>query len=234
MTRGSEFAALAARRRLRGVTKEEGKAIMTRLLDGPPTVAINVMLAEGERRHYRPAIVGADMVEDLLREARRSDSGSPPVQEGTGGGDRSPLDSLIRSEILHRGNRPPRPSDTPPVQEGTLGGVVAHSFSGNETALAPKHDAEVTTLDLSLENAPFLYDHQVNGVPTLPGAFLIALAAEAAQKMRPDLKIAAFEETQLLKFVKVFPESRKQVRVDARVVAQEEDGARVQLRATKM
>ena len=193
MTRGSEFAALAARRRLRGVTKEEGKAIMTRLLDGPPTAAINVMLAEGERQHYRPAIVG--------------------VSEDAG-----PFHSLtMQAEQGAAGCVSPRRESAP-------------SFAGTTTAIAQKHDAEVTTLDLSLENAPFLYDHQVNGVPTLPGAFLIALTAEAAQKIRPDLKIAAFEETQLLKFVKVFPESRKQVRVDARVVAEEEDGARVHVR----
>ena len=104
------------------------------------------------------------------------------------------------------------------------------AFGSTDIALAEKRDVEVATLDLSLENAPFLYDHQVNGVPTLPGAFLIALTAEAAQKVRPDLKVVAFEETRLLKFVKVFPQSEKQVRVEARVVDEDGGGARVHVR----
>ncbi len=237
MTRGSEFAALAARRRLRGVTKEEGKAIMTRLLDGPPAAAINVMLAEGERQHYQPAIVPADAVDGLLSAARRSHSNSPPDsrlrgndQEGTGVVDRKARDSANHFELPHRGHRPPRPADTPPVQEGNGVGVAVRPFARTSTAIAQKRDAEVTTLDLSLENAPFLYDHQVYGVPTLPGAFLIALTAEAAQKVRPDLNVVAFEDTRLLKFVKVFPQSEKQIRVDACVVDENREGARVHVR----
>ena len=56
MTRGSEFAALAANRRLRGVTREEGQEIFFDLIKGTPTAPINIMLAEGERKFYQPRI----------------------------------------------------------------------------------------------------------------------------------------------------------------------------------
>ncbi|HKV38993.1 MAG TPA: SDR family NAD(P)-dependent oxidoreductase, partial [Blastocatellia bacterium] len=43
MTRGSEYAALAASRRLRGVTPEEGRRIFASAMAGPPASAINVL-----------------------------------------------------------------------------------------------------------------------------------------------------------------------------------------------
>lgn len=53
MTRGSEYAALAASRNLRGVTKEEGQEIFSSLMAGPPTVPINILLADGEIDFYK-------------------------------------------------------------------------------------------------------------------------------------------------------------------------------------
>lgn len=53
MTRGSEYAALAASRNLRGVTKEEGQEIFSALMFGPPAVPINILLADGEINFYK-------------------------------------------------------------------------------------------------------------------------------------------------------------------------------------
>jgi hypothetical protein len=44
MTRGLEYAALAAHRGLRGVTKEEGQKIFSELLNGRATTPINVII----------------------------------------------------------------------------------------------------------------------------------------------------------------------------------------------
>lgn len=53
MTRGSEYAALAASRNLRGITKEEGQEIFSSLISGPPATPINILLADGEIDFYK-------------------------------------------------------------------------------------------------------------------------------------------------------------------------------------
>ena len=57
--------------------------------------------------------------------------------------------------------------------------------------------------------------------PTLPGAYIIALVAEAAHGLRPDRKIVAFEETHFKRFVRVYPDRPTEVRLDARVVSED-------------
>jgi acyl transferase domain-containing protein len=167
MTRGSEFAALAASRRLRGVTHDEGREIFGRLMAGRPT-PVTVLLAQGERDFYRPALVAADAL---------------PA---------------------------PQASPTPrPARE-------------RATAL-------VVPVEIDLERAPFLFDHQVHGVPTLPGAYLLSLAADAARRLRPDLAIVAFEDTSFRRFVRVYPGRRTELRLDTRIVAEDEVGARVRV-----
>lgn len=167
MTRGSEFAALAAGRGLRGVTRQEGRSIFTSLMDGPPANAVNVLMADGELEGYRVPIVG-------------------------------------------------RP-------EPILG-------SGTRTAVAAPLDSRVTAVDLSMTSAPFLSDHRVGGVPTVPGAVLIGMAAEAAHELRPQLKIVAFEDTHFARFVRA-PEGRdNEVRIDARVLEESDGKALVRVR----
>jgi acyl transferase domain-containing protein/NAD(P)-dependent dehydrogenase (short-subunit alcohol dehydrogenase family) len=156
MTRGSEFAALAARRRLRGVTHDEGREIFGRLMAGRPSAPVTVLLAEGERELYQPTIVKAS-------QARRS----------------APT-SLVKP------------------------------------------------LEIDLDNAPYLRDHKVQGVPTLPGAFLLGIAADAAQSLRPGLRIVAFENTSFRRFVRVYEGRSTRLRLDTRVV--EEDAAATVIR----
>ncbi|HEV2762767.1 MAG TPA: SDR family NAD(P)-dependent oxidoreductase, partial [Pyrinomonadaceae bacterium] len=128
MTRDPEFAALAASRRLRGVTKEEGQRIFSELMSGTPTTPVNVLLADGEIEYYKVA---------LLSEPFRAPATPAPSNE--------------------------------------------------------RKDFHVIEREISLESSPYLLNHLVEGVPTLPGALVIALFAEAAQQLRPSLKIVSFE-----------------------------------------
>ena len=151
MTRGSEFAALAASRRLRGVTHEEGRGIFGRLMAGRPAAPVTVLLAAGEREHYRPAL-------------------APP----------------------------PAPSSL------------------------------VVPLAIDLDSAPYLHDHLVQGVPTLPGAFLLGIAGDAAHRLRPGMRITAFENTSFRRFVRVYPGRATHIRLDTRIV--EEGGPETLIR----
>lgn len=53
MTRGSEYAALARARGLRPVTREEGQAIFSMLLDGEPVTPVNILVSAGEINFFR-------------------------------------------------------------------------------------------------------------------------------------------------------------------------------------
>ncbi len=169
MTRGSEFAALAARRRLRGVTREEGREIFGELMSGPPMAAINVLLAAGEIDFYHPSV--------------------------------APLDEPSRTDEAPA---------APAVQKA--------------------RQSEVRPLSLSVEAAPFLIDHTVRGVPTLPGAFIIGLAAEAAHRLRPKLSITSFEDTRFRRLVRVYPRRETEVRMSSEVVSEDRDETVVQVR----
>jgi acyl transferase domain-containing protein/NAD(P)-dependent dehydrogenase (short-subunit alcohol dehydrogenase family) len=158
MTRGSEFAALAAARRLRGVTKEEGQQIFAEMMRGTPTTPINILLADGEIDYYKVAIQTAPFK-------------MPP-----------PIPSSARN----------------------------------------RQDFLVMEREISIESAPYLVNHLVGGVPTVPGALIIDYVGEAAYRLRPDLKIIAFEEAFFRKFIKVYPNRKMLVRVEGRVVSEDE------------
>jgi len=158
MTRGSEFAALAAARRLRGVTKEEGQQIFAEMMRGTPTTPINILLADGEIDYYKVAI----------------QTSSPKV--------------------------------VPPVPSAT----------------DVRQDFLVMEREISIESAPYLVNHLVGGVPTVPGALIIDFVGEAAYQLRPDLKIIAFEEAFFRKFIKVFPNRKLRIRIEGRVVSEDE------------
>jgi NAD(P)-dependent dehydrogenase (short-subunit alcohol dehydrogenase family) len=158
MTRDSEFAALAAARRLRGVTKEEGQQIFSAMMNGTPTNAINVLLADGEIDYYKVAIQTA-----------------PP-------------------KIM-------RP--------------VAATVNG-------KPDFKVMERQISVESAPYLVNHLVDGVPTLPGALIIDLVAQAAFELRPDLKILSFEQAFFRRFIKVYANRNTKFRLESRIVSEDD------------
>lgn len=153
MTRGSEFAALAASRRLRGVTHGEGREIFGRLMAGRPASPATVLLAAGEREFYKPVL----------------------------------------------------------TEPGKLPSAI------------------VIPLEIDLDDAPYLHDHLVQGVPTLPGAFLLGIAAEAAHQLRPGMRIVAFENTSFRRFVRVYPGRPTQIRLDTRTVEEGEAGTVVRV-----
>jgi acyl transferase domain-containing protein/NAD(P)-dependent dehydrogenase (short-subunit alcohol dehydrogenase family) len=165
MTRDSEFAALAASRRLRGVTKEEGQHIFAEMLKGTPTTPINILLADGEIEYYKVAI-----------QTSTPEASSPA---------------------------------TPTVNV--------------------KQDFYVMEREISVESAPYLLNHLVDGVPTLPGALVIAIFGEAAQQLRPDLKINSFEKAFFHRFIKVYKNRKMRIRVEARIVSEDERETLVQV-----
>ncbi len=158
MTRGSEFAALAAARRLRGVTKQEGQQIFADMMRGTPTTPINILLADGEIDYYKVAI-----------------QTSPP-------------------KVL-----PPVPSPA----------NIKQGF-------------HVMERDISIESAPYLVNHLVDGVPTVPGALIIDFVGEAAYQLCPDLKIIAFEDAFFRKFIKVYQNRKMRIRIEARIVSEDD------------
>ncbi len=162
MTRDSEFAALAASRRLRGVTKEEGQRIFAELMQGPPTTPINILMADGEIDYYKVAISSA------------ADVAARPVK------------TLRNSCVIER--------------------------------------------EVSVESIPYLANHLVDGVPTLPGAFVISIFADAARELRPNLKIISFENAAFHRFTKVFKQRKTRLRVESRIVSENDEDTVVQVR----
>src|SRR6185295_9893732 len=52
-------------------------------------------------------------------------------------------------------------------------------------ALVTRKSSLLVERSVSSETAPYVWDHLVDGIPTLPGAFLIMLIAETALELRP-------------------------------------------------
>ncbi|ONI81490.1 hypothetical protein ALI144C_19400 [Actinosynnema sp. ALI-1.44] len=76
--------------------------------------------------------------------------------------------------------------------------------------------------DLAVDG--YLRDHLVRGVPTLPGAFVTEIAAEAAGRLVPNGKVIAFVDSRFERFVHVHPDrGRVSKRVKATVLG-ETDG----------
>jgi acyl transferase domain-containing protein/NAD(P)-dependent dehydrogenase (short-subunit alcohol dehydrogenase family)/acyl-CoA thioesterase FadM len=74
---------------------------------------------------------------------------------------------------------------------------------GLTLADAPGPLAAAVHCPLSLESHPFLSQHLVKGAPTVPGAYLLDLAGQAALSMRPGWRVVGFSEATFERFVKV-------------------------------
>ena len=81
--------------------------------------------------------------------------------------------------------------------------------------------------EVSAENAPYVWDHLVDGVPTLPGVFLMILIAEAALELRPNLKITAFEDAAFRRFVRMRREGTTTLRLHASVISEDAESTLV-------
>jgi acyl transferase domain-containing protein/NAD(P)-dependent dehydrogenase (short-subunit alcohol dehydrogenase family)/acyl-CoA thioesterase FadM len=75
--------------------------------------------------------------------------------------------------------------------------------------------------ELNLETHPFLAQHTVNGSPTVPGAYLLDMAGQAALSIRPAWRVVRFAEATFDRFVKV-PAKGTTLSVLLRVVSQDE------------
>jgi Polyketide synthase dehydratase len=98
-------------------------------------------------------------------------------------------------------------------------------------ALLTIFQSEKTILEfpLSLETAPYLKDHLVNGCPVLPGTFEVEFALRAARALRPDYPYFAGRNPRFHRFLRV-PERGTCLRAEARVVEETEDGCVIGIR----
>jgi acyl transferase domain-containing protein/NAD(P)-dependent dehydrogenase (short-subunit alcohol dehydrogenase family) len=170
MTRGSEFAALAASRGLRGVTRSEGREIFSHFLTGQATAPINILMADGELKFYDVATTPGTY-------APGPDVPAP----------RLPLPMRTRKEKL--------------TVERTV----------------------------TADGAPYILNHCVDGIPTLPGAFLIMMVAEAALELRPDLKVTAFEDAAFRRFVRLRSDGPTNLRLNAGIVTESDESTLIRV-----
>jgi hypothetical protein len=70
-----------------------------------------------------------------------------------------------------------------------------------------------TTIDPKLQ--PFLYDHQIDGTPVLPGVMGIEAFAEAALALLPDWRVEAIEDVNFLAPFKFYRNEPRTVTVEA-------------------
>jgi len=77
-----------------------------------------------------------------------------------------------------------------------------------------------TTLDPKLQ--PFLYDHQIDGIPVLPGVMGIEAFAEAALCLHPGWYVESIEEVNFLAPFKFYKDEPRTVMIQAILYAQDE------------
>ncbi|WP_321858231.1 SDR family oxidoreductase [Burkholderia cenocepacia] len=82
-----------------------------------------------------------------------------------------------------------------------------------------------------LERDAYLGHHVVNGFPTLPGTFVPEVAAEAALRLVPGLKVVGFADATFLHFLRVYDAKRPSAkRIHARIVSRDADAVLVHVR----
>jgi len=96
-------------------------------------------------------------------------------------------------------------------------------------AIAAAPERTVIEFPLSLETAPYLDDHRVNGIPVLPGTFEVEFALRAAQALRPSHRYLAARNPRFHRFVRV-PERGTSLRAEARILEDTADGSVVGIR----
>ncbi|MGS0893201.1 SDR family oxidoreductase [Burkholderia stagnalis] len=99
------------------------------------------------------------------------------------------------------------------------------------TEIDRTHDSVTFERVFDLERDAYLAHHVVNGFPTLPGTFVPEVAAEAALRLVPGLKVVGFADAAFLHFLRVYDAKRPSVkRIHARRVAGEHDAVLVHVR----
>ncbi|WP_175903374.1 SDR family oxidoreductase [Burkholderia seminalis] len=97
--------------------------------------------------------------------------------------------------------------------------------------LARTDDSVTFERVFDLEHDAYLQHHVVNGFPTLPGTFVPEVAAEAALRLVPGLKVVGFADAAFLHFLRVYDAKRPSAkRIHARVAARDGDAVLVHVR----
>ncbi|KWC76711.1 beta keto-acyl synthase [Burkholderia cepacia] len=97
--------------------------------------------------------------------------------------------------------------------------------------LARTDDSVTFERVFDLERDAYLQHHVVNGFPTLPGTFVPEVAAEAALRLVPGLKVVGFADAAFLHFLRVYDAKRPSVkRIHARIAARDGDAVLVHVR----
>ncbi|KVG56943.1 SDR family oxidoreductase [Burkholderia territorii] len=119
------------------------------------------------------------------------------------------------------------------LDEGARAAVAASHepdfYLGAE--LARTDDSVTFERVFDLERDAYLQHHVVNGFPTLPGTFVPEVAAEAALRLVPGLKVVGFADAAFLHFLRVYDAKRPSVkRIDARIASRDGDTVQVRVR----
>ncbi|HDR8858352.1 TPA: SDR family oxidoreductase [Burkholderia territorii] len=119
------------------------------------------------------------------------------------------------------------------LDEGARAAVAASHepdfYLGAE--LARTGDSVTFERVFDLERDAYLQHHVVNGFPTLPGTFVPEVAAEAALRLVPGLKVVGFADAAFLHFLRVYDAKRPSVkRIHARIASRDGDTVQVRVR----
>ncbi len=101
-------------------------------------------------------------------------------------------------------------------------------FSASQ-ALIPAACLEKTWI-ISCDTHPFLLDHALSGMPTLPGTYEVELAARTAMELRPGMHLHRFDNLSMERYVKVRPGERVNVRAVAEVLEERAEEVRIAVR----
>lgn len=74
---------------------------------------------------------------------------------------------------------------------------------------------------LNVQNAPYLLDHLVNGIPTMPATFEQELIVQAAQALKTDRQVVAIENSSFSRFIKFFNHKEVVLTAEATIIAED-------------
>jgi acyl transferase domain-containing protein/acyl-CoA thioesterase FadM len=102
-------------------------------------------------------------------------------------------------------------------------------LSSGDTPAASAAALPCATWKLSVSSHPFLCDHRVRGVPTMPGTFELELAVRAARAFRPSLCVVSIEHAMFDRFVQVHDGAEVELRARLRLVEEDAHAALVKV-----
>lgn len=188
--------------------------------------ASSVHLGAAERRAietHLPTFFDAQVAEHTSASARaphaRTEQSVPPPI----GAQPAPIGQAVLDAPDGRAPQPPRERVArPPSHDFYLGREVRRTS-----------DSVTFERIFDLRTDAYLQHHVVNRFATLPGTFVPELAAEAAMKLLPGLRVVGFRDAAFRHFLRVYDAQRPSTkRIHAQVVGREGDAAVVQVRIT--